>query len=148
MGAQPVYNQRKPEKDIAVVESASMESASKFQQNQIICLEHKNSYLYAEVIDIIETRQICWGRPLMLAIWPTDKEFVTQPTTVYDLREGADILLPVKLFRVAIDTELISLIPQLESTQNKLMDAPKIAHHQLRSFIQQVWQDNPGEFIL
>lgn len=125
-----------------------MESASKFQQNQIICLQHKNSYLYAEVIDIIEVRQMCWGRPLMLAIWPADKEWATQPTTVYDLREGADILLPVKLFRPAIDTELISLIPQLESAENKPMDAPKIAHHQLRAFIQQVWQDHPGDFLL
>ena len=115
-----------------------MQSATKFQAKQIVCLEHQNTYLYAEVIDIIEARQMCWGRPLLLA--------VGDPLTLYDLREGSDILLPINLFRPALDTELIPLLVELPPEQNRGVDSAKIAHRQLRSFIQKVWQDQPNIF--
>ncbi len=115
-----------------------MQSASKFQAKQIVCLEHQNTYLYAEVIDIIETRQMCWGRPLLLAVGETP--------TLYDLREGSDILLPLTLFRPALDTELIPLLVQIPPEQNRVVESVKIAHRQLRAFIEQVWQDQPNNF--
>ncbi|MCT7950200.1 hypothetical protein NG798_10415 [Ancylothrix sp. C2] len=115
-----------------------MQSASKFQAKQIVCLEHQNTYLYAEVIDIIETRQMCWGRPLLLASG--------ELPILYDLREGADILLPLTLFRPALDTELIPLLVQITTVEDRPVDSAKIAHRQLRAFIQQVWQDHPNNF--
>ncbi|MBD2041326.1 hypothetical protein [Microcoleus sp. FACHB-672] len=131
---------------------ASINCAGPFQPSQIICLEHQNSYLYAEVIDIIEARQMCWGRPIMLAVWlagidrPSEGLFEQLPE-LYDLRDGADFLLPISLFRPALDTELIPLLPQLDiPPENKPVDAPKIAHRQLREFIHQIWQAYPTEF--
>ena len=131
---------------------ASSNCAGQFQPSQIICLEHQNSYLYAEVIDIIEARQMCWGRPIMLAAWPAGTErpsqgLFEQLPALYDLRGGADFLLPISLFRPALDTELIPLLPQLEiSPENKPVDACKIAHRQLREFIHQIWQAYPTAF--
>lgn len=129
-----------------------MDCAGQFQSSQIICLEHQNSYLYAEVIDVVQARQMCWGRPLMLAIWPPDSykpaDGLSQEVPLlYDLREGADLLLPSSLFRLALDTELIPLLTQLETlAKDKPVDAPIIAHRQLRSFVHQIWQAHPSNF--
>lgn len=131
---------------------ASIHCAGQFQPSQIICLEHQNSYLYAEVIDIIEARQMCWGRPIMLAIWAAGTNqpraaLFEQLPALYDLRDGADILLPVCLFRPALDTELIPLLPLLETPpENKPVDAPKIAHRHLQQFVHQIWQAHPTAF--
>jgi hypothetical protein len=123
-----------------------------FQHSQIIALEHQNSVLYAEVIDIVKVRQVCWGRPLTLAVWPTGTgphagQLSPEPPVLYDLRQGADILLPVTLFRPALDTEIIPLLAQLQAeTKNQPPDAQIIAHRQLRNFIQQVCIAHPNDF--
>lgn len=36
--------------------------------SQIVCLEHQNSKLYGEVIQLIPHRKLCWFRPLCLLI--------------------------------------------------------------------------------
>ncbi len=125
----------------------SSHSAPYFQDSQIICLEYQGTYLYAEVIDVVQARQMCWGRPLMLAVCA--EPMSPEPPVLYDLREGADLLLPVTLFRPALDTELIPLLAQLEAiAKHQPPDAPLIAHRQLRNFIQQVWQAHPDNFKL
>ncbi|HIK26978.1 MAG: hypothetical protein N3E45_07770 [Oscillatoriaceae bacterium SKW80] len=123
------------------------DSAPYFQNSQIICLEYQNSYLYAEVIDIVQARQICWGRPLMLVVYT--EHLLSEPPLLYDLRAGADLLLPITLFRAALDTELIPLLAQLEAiAKHQPPDAPIIAHRKLKNFIQQVWQAHPDNFKL
>lgn len=118
-----------------------------FQDSQIICLEYQNTYLYAEVIDIVQTRQMCWGRPLMLVVGT--EPMSSKPPLLYDLRAGADLILPVTLFRAALDTELIPLLAQLEAlAKHQPPDAPIIAHRKLKNFIQQVWQAHPDNFKL
>ncbi|MBW4496046.1 MAG: hypothetical protein KME26_23840 [Oscillatoria princeps RMCB-10] len=131
---------------------AATDTAGPFQHSQIIGLEHQHSVLYAEVIDIVKMRQVCWGRPLTLAVWPAGTsphagQLSPEPPVLYDLRQGADILLPVSLFRPALDTEIIPLLAQLQAeTKNQQADAPIIAHRQLRNFIQQVCTAHPNDF--
>lgn len=123
----------------------SNQTFSQFTSHQIVCIEGKDSFLYSEVIQIIVKRQLCWARPLLLAKF--SDSFTTArdnfPTTeqIIDLREGSDLLLPLSLFRPALDTEIIPLITQLNSIDSSLKDQ-QIASKQLHGFIQQVWQAN------
>jgi hypothetical protein len=190
-----------------------MTQSSQFQPRQILCLEHGQSRLYAEVIQVVDDRPVCWLRPLILEVAPpscadeevyeaayqadkatdkpTDKTSETcaidnpssadhsqnpqhlllppgnsdlaplfdnyasenyqrqqtrepQPKT-YDLRLSSDLLMPPVLFRPAFDTELIPLLGQINSSEFNLAEA-QTAHHLLRDFIQQVWQNNREVF--
>ena len=121
-----------------------MKNADKLQTSQIVCIEYQTYFLYAEVIDIIEDRQMCWGRPIMLAERSAD--FDPEPSTLFDLREGSDVLLPVHFFRPALDTEVITLMMQLATLKNELASTRQTAHQQLRHFIQQIWQAYPDSF--
>ncbi len=121
-----------------------------FRACQILCLEHKDTRLYAEVIQVMEARQRCWVRPLILVISPAAQsdptlwpEEVSDRSTLYDLRQGADLLWPMTLFRVALDTEVLPLLARLESQELPKPAIPPsglTARHQLNQFVQQVWQ--------
>ncbi len=126
---------------------------------QIVCLEHQDMCLYAEIVQIAETTFTSWLRPVVLHI--TDPEplsgshnglgasllspVIEATPTVYDLRQGADLLWPLGLFRLALDTELIPLLAQLPALSIKTETQPE-AHRQLCRFIQQVWEANPSAF--
>jgi hypothetical protein len=121
-----------------------------FQPCQIVCLEHETGCLYAEVIQIVEARQICWVRPLILAIKGsnTDYQDAIEPACYYDLRSGSDLLYPLALFRAALDTEIVPLLAALYASDHD-SDGNQInpnGHHQLRQFIQKVWQTYPEAF--
>ncbi|MBW4647691.1 MAG: hypothetical protein KME06_03185 [Kastovskya adunca ATA6-11-RM4] len=126
------------------MEQAFIPSISVFQPHQIVCLEHEMSCLYAEVVQVATKRQICWVRPLLLSetlVAPSESD---RPI-VYDLRQGADLLWPVSLFRPALDTEVIPLLVQLE-TADREPESFQIARQQFNCFIQQVWQAYKSEF--
>ncbi|EKQ67825.1 hypothetical protein OsccyDRAFT_4116 [Leptolyngbyaceae cyanobacterium JSC-12] len=92
------------------------DSQEPFQPLQIVCLEHGSSRLYAEVIQTVTNRQICWVRPLALiqtTAFPPFVESFSDSNQIRDLRQGADLLLPIRLFRVAIDTEVIPILGTL-----------------------------------
>lgn len=130
------------------------DSTLNFKPNQIVCLEHNNTSLYAEVIQVIEPRQMSWVRPLILKVFSdrTDslidnanyQEFPEQPN-IWDLREGADLVWPTSLFRLALDTEAIPLLAELDCLDNQSKNS-NISHQQLRNFISQVWQAYPSYF--
>ncbi|NER19985.1 MAG: hypothetical protein F6J86_26220 [Symploca sp. SIO1B1] len=130
------------------MKQVSIGSAQQFQPRQIVCLEHEHTCLYAEVIEVVSARQVCWVRPLML-VSPANNQSLpfssSEDIVLYDLRQGSDLLWPTSLFRPALDTEVISLLGQLQnpdtSSVNNL-DAPK----QLRSFVNQVWQAYKSAF--
>ena len=187
-----------------------MTQSSQFQPRQILCLEHGQSRLYAEVIQVVLDRPVCWLRPLILEITPasftdegvdsaayqtdktTDKTSETYSTSTdnsrntdhpqnlqnlllpensdltspfsndtsgnyqrkqrretqpktYDLRLSSDLLMPPALFRPAFDTELIPLLGQINNSEFSLAEA-QTAHHLLRDFIQQVWENNREVF--
>jgi hypothetical protein len=72
-------------------------------------------------------------------------EHWSQDYTLSDLRDGADLLWPGSLFRAALDTEVISLLTQLQSLDSEKKDGA-IASRQLRDFVDRVWEAFPSAF--
>jgi hypothetical protein len=124
------------------VKLEAISSAQKFQPRQIVCLEHNNTYLYADMIEFIESRQMCWVRPLMLAVLETESNLLL---TLGDLRQGADLLWPASLFRPALDTEVIPLLVQLGVSETQAVSNSD-AHQQLSNFVREVWQAYKSAF--
>ncbi|QFZ15837.1 hypothetical protein EH233_11870 [Anabaena sp. YBS01] len=104
-----------------------------FQPGQIVSLEHGERNLYAEVIQVVVARQLCWVRPLLLVTYTPELPIII------DLRDGSDLLWPIKLFRHALDTEVITLLSQVLLKEPKL-EPDLVAKQQLHQFIQQLWQ--------
>ncbi|OCQ93346.1 hypothetical protein BCD67_03660 [Oscillatoriales cyanobacterium USR001] len=119
--------------------SELVDTLPNFQSSQIICLEFGSTYLYAEVIQVVVARQLCWTRPLMLVTLLSDVNHLL------DLRDGADLLLPLSLFRAAFDTEVIPFLTDLQSLDFQEKDAI-IAHRQLRDFLGKVCEAYPSVF--
>lgn len=116
-------------------------AAIPFQPCQIICLEHQTTRLFAEVVQIVEHRQICWARPLCLVTIAVEGPDVQwdAPSQVYDLRSASDLLLPIRLFRVALDEEVVPLLGQLyqDTLGEKITASGRQQMHQL---VQDAWQ--------
>lgn len=125
-----------------------MDISTDFQAGQIVCLEHEDTCLYAEVIQLAVLRQRCWVRPLILVVPAAQPgEVGCGDEATYDLRQGVDLLLPVTLFRAALDTEVFPLLTQQESWDPKPeVEIAVVARHQLKQFVQQVWQAYPSAF--
>jgi hypothetical protein len=113
----------------------SLIAIDEFQPSQIVCLEHQNIYLYSEVIQVISDRQLCWVRPLVLAII---RDSLTTEK-ILDLRFTSDLLWPINLFRPALDTEVIPLLSELDSPDYRA-ESIQNARQQLNYYIQQFWQ--------
>jgi len=128
------------------VNPASIVPTDTFEPRQIVCLEYENTRLYAEVIQIVTSRQICWARPLMLATMDIYcSPGLSTDNTVYDLRQGADLLLPLTLFSAALDTEVIPLLMYLDTPERQPPDKAGV-NKQLRLFVRQVWEAYPQAF--
>ncbi len=114
-----------------------------FQPSQIVCLELDATHLYAEVVQIVEARRLCWARPLVLVI---DSSQSTPDW--HDLRQGSDLLLPIVLFRPALDVEAIPVLSSLYGLDELTSSTPQAiaAHRQLREFIHQLCQCHPDAF--
>ncbi len=115
------------------------------QPGQIVGLDCQNTCLYAEVIQVVTQRQMCWVRPLMLVESDHQGEDLEPSQILSDLRQGSDLILPSSLFRVALDTEVIPLLMQLEANQVKATIATS-AHQHMQAFIRRVWQATPQVF--
>ncbi|MCC3407591.1 MAG: hypothetical protein JGK17_18735 [Microcoleus sp. PH2017_10_PVI_O_A] len=125
-----------------------MDGALNFKPGQIVSLECGDACLHSEVIQVVEARQICWVRPLMLVGLVSGKDFPQgwpEEYTLSDLRDGSDLLWPLSLFRAALDTEVISLLTQLQSLDSDRKDST-IASRQLRDFVDRVWATFPSAF--
>jgi hypothetical protein len=118
--------------------------ALNFKSGQIVSLECGDACLHSEVIQVVEARQVCWVRPLMLIVLASGKKSSAE-YTLSDLRDGVDLLWPLSLFRAAVDTEVISLFTQLHSLDSDKKDAV-IASRQLRDFVDRVWEAYPSAF--
>lgn len=124
-----------------------------FQPSQIVGLEHETSCLYAEVVQMIESRQSCWVRPLVLVLQSVENQTgnatLSGESEWYDLRQGSDLLLPLTLFRVALDVEVLPWLTNLYTNDDSLAsdsDQEARGHQLLREFIQQIWQAHPEVF--
>lgn len=105
---------------LPMYQSSQIRSSARlaFEPSQIVCLDHNALCLYGEVVQIVESTQICWVRPLLLTqsteyalrsleVWQLAEQ------SVRDLRGSSDLLLPARLFRNALDTEVIPLMVEL-----------------------------------
>ncbi len=120
-----------------------------FSTYQIVCLEHQQSCLYGEVIQIIESKDLCWMRPLFLAFFPLvnqAKDDFLETKELLDLRLTSDVAYPLKLFRPALDTEVIPLISQLKNL-DEIQEENSISKQKLRQFLEQIWQENQAYFV-
>ena len=115
-----------------------MEIKANFQAGQIVFLEYGDSRLYAEVIQVVVERNLCWVRPLLLVIQEWEARQVS------DLRSTSDLLWAINLFQPALDTEVIELYTQIlvKEPKPELFQAAK---QQLHQFIQQLWQENQNQ---
>ncbi|MBD2774931.1 hypothetical protein [Iningainema tapete] len=107
-------------------------NSTDFQPGQIVSLEYNHRRLYAEVIQVVVSRQLCWVRPLLLA------NYCGEIPEVTDLRDAADLILTINFFRPALDTEVIGLLSEIQSLSKLNTDTG--ARFQLNQFIHEVWQ--------
>ncbi len=122
-------------------------SQDKFKSGQIVCIESSDRFLYGEVIQIVNSRQLCWARPLTLALVAPTESFSPNFSPVkqsIDLRSASDLLLPLALFRAAYDTEVIELLTELAAKEQPT-DKRKLAFD-LNGFIKQVCEEKPHQF--
>ncbi len=116
-----------------------MNYKNNFQPLQIVCLEHLATCLYAEVIQVVESRQVCWVRPLLLV------QNSTKEPLVIDLRSTIDLLWSSTAFRPALDTEIIPFLTSIFASVPPQQSNP-YARQQLNSFIQKLWQAQKKEY--
>ena len=131
------------------------QSSSHATSYEIVCLEHQGSYLYAEVIQTIETRQRSWVRPLFLQLTTQSSEpaHPAQGLFSFRLQNCADLVWPSQFFRPAMDDEVLPFLLQMHMEKPQDQEDPKVvserdrkAHQALRQMIQQVWQAFPDAF--
>ena len=120
-----------------------MDESLDFQPSQILFLEHTGTRLYAEVIQVVVSRRLCWVRPLLLVVFPSGIFASLEPVPLTDLRSCADLIWPITLFQPALDTEVMPLLAMLSSDQPELIGA---AHTQLNQFVYQLWQAHKNAF--
>ncbi|MDJ0795987.1 MAG: hypothetical protein QNJ51_03980 [Calothrix sp. MO_167.B12] len=108
------------------------------QPGQILCLEHGDRNLYVELIQLVTARNLYWVRPLLLV------DNSCEPPLIEDLRNASDLLWQPNLFRVALDTEVITYFHQVLAKEPQ-PDSEPLAKQQLNHFIQQVWQTQGKE---
>ncbi|NJO77400.1 MAG: hypothetical protein HC827_02015 [Cyanobacteria bacterium RM1_2_2] len=127
---------------------------SEIHPHQILCLECEETRLYGEVIQVIADRHLYWLRPLALVKFQIDSIEAESSATLFDLRQGADLLCPQALCRIAVDTEMMPILTQLDSAKtgttalptDRFSEAHSIAHQQLQAFIHRIWQVHPEAF--
>ena len=119
--------------------------------HQIFYLEQGNSRLYGELIQFVAERNLCWLRPIALYCQAEDadpldrnRQSCGREATLYDLGQGSDLICPDSLLRMALDAELLPLLAQLHDPKPGLASAQN--GHQLRQFIQRLWQAEPEAF--
>lgn len=136
--------------------STSTHSTIGFEPTQILCIEHDRTLLYAELIQVIQPRQLCWLRPVLLseeklegaiAVGESDVRIAAnEEGELLDLRQSSDLLWPVGLVRAALDVEVIPLLAKL----GEVSEAPELSRAatlRLQEFVRQVWQTYPDMFV-
>ncbi|MBW4591376.1 MAG: hypothetical protein KME46_00245 [Brasilonema angustatum HA4187-MV1] len=110
-----------------------MNMTVEFQAGQIVYLEHSDRRLYAEVIQVVVSRQLCWVRPLLLVA------FTQEMPQIIDLRDTSDLLWYVNVFQPALDTEVIGFLSQVLAKEPKPGETTE-AKQQRNQFLHDIWQ--------
>jgi hypothetical protein len=106
-----------------------------------VCIDDHPQRLYAELIQVVELRGVAWLRPVALVDLNAYEPCV-------DLRQGPDLLLPLRFIRPALDTEVLGLLSQLLVGSAPTDDKPLPPHHrqQLNHWLRQLCQDHAQDF--
>jgi len=118
--------------------------------SQIVCLDYENLCLFAEVIQVIESRKMCWVRPLLMQVKPANLDDDMTMGEIWDLRESIDLVLPITLFRATLDSELLPLLSYLyqsEQAEQIAEKEPGFARQQLNILVRQLWEKYPDAFV-
>ncbi|MGB3788669.1 MAG: hypothetical protein WA949_11710, partial [Phormidesmis sp.] len=120
--------------------------------SQILYLEHGSSRLYAEAIQVVSHRRLCWARPTLLiqglpegvpsarrqdAIAHTAQSPEQSGLKLYDLEGCPDLIWPIAPFQLAYDLDFFSLIVQLKIAPN---GNTQRSSGQLNAFIRSFWE--------
>lgn len=115
-----------------------------FQPYQIVYLEHGNSRLYAEVVQYVKTRHLCWVRPIALVAAPEWVNWTEYDRlNVQSLQDGSDLMCPAALFEEALDIEVLPLLARLGA---EVKGKNPLSHRHLHQFIHEIWQARPELF--
>ncbi len=127
--------------------------------SQILYLEHDSERLYAEAIQVVENRHLCWARPTLLiqglpqtnspevrqaAIAAAATSPETSSLTLYDLEGGPDLIWPLDLFQIALDLDFFSLLVQLKINPDEI--ALRNSSRPLNTFIRSFWHEHTDVF--
>lgn len=128
--------------------------------SQILYLEHGSSRLYAEAIQVVEARRLCWARPTLLIHGLPEEEnsadrqaaiacAAAQPKssalTLYDLKDCPDLVWPATFFSIAFDIDFFALLVQLKLNPS---DSQSHSQRQLSEFIRSFWLTHADAFKL
>lgn len=120
--------------------------------SQILYLEHGPSRLYAEAIQVVSERALCWARPVLLiqnlpegvpsasrqsAIADTVRSPERSTLKLYDLEGCPDLIWPISPFQLAYDLDFFSLIVQLKIAPNH---STQPGTQQFNEFINSFWK--------
>lgn len=115
-----------------------------FAPHQIVRLECDQAQLYAEVIQVLEARQMGWVRPIMLIYSdPEDNSDCfsgdqDQPQ-VQPVIDGPDLLWPLNQFHVALDTDVIPLLTLIDGHKAEINASSQSTTCLLQQFIDRLW---------
>jgi hypothetical protein len=85
-------------------------STIEVKTERIVCLDCQDLHLFSEVIETSATNACYWVRPLAIAR-SSPESFKLE--FLYDLQDTAQLILPIELFRDALDTEILPLISEI-----------------------------------
>lgn len=132
--------------------------------SQILYLEHGPSRLYAEAIQIVSKRRVCWARPTLLihnlpesgapgarqaVIADAAQSLEHSSLILYDLEGCPDLIWPIEPFHLAYDLDFFSLLIQLKITPNESRvqtNRQQANSSHLNEFIQSFWRTHPDIF--
>ena len=109
---------------------------------QILYLEHDVTRLYVEAIQVLEARNLCWARPLILVDGSLDdierlhSTAEAHPVDCKVLIDSPDILWPLDKFSLALDTEVLPLLALMHNKEEPPTSNPQ----RLRQFMNSLWQ--------
>ena len=127
--------------------------------SQILYLEHGATRLYAEAIQIMAARHLCWARPTLLiqglpegsdqdlrqeAIAAAVQNPEGSKLQICDLEGGPDLIWPLDLFQIACDIDFFSLLIRIKMSPEDSSYSDRSS--QLNAFIHSFWHTDGSGF--
>ncbi|NJN20904.1 MAG: hypothetical protein HC812_06535 [Leptolyngbya sp. RL_3_1] len=103
---------------------------SRLSPNQIVYLVLDQVCLYGEVIQVVESRDRCWVRPLAIVDADSGGE---SNNTCHQTPQGPDVIWPLSWFKPALDTDWLAVL-------SRLSQAPSYDRSTANQRLRQLWQ--------